>query len=32
MLAFAACEVSATLPARSAAPIFHGSGTPPNAL
>ena len=29
VVAFAPCDVSATLPASSAAPIFHCSGTPP---
>ena len=33
VVALAPCDVSATLPASSAAPIFHCSGTPPaNAL
>ena len=29
VVALAPCDVSATLPASSAAPIFHCSGTPP---
>jgi hypothetical protein len=32
LVALAPCEVSATPPARSAAPSLHSSGTFPNAL